>query len=197
MAAPRPCWALPQELRDERILSLLRDLVRINTEHAAPAPGAPYGEGCELALRRALLECESRGMRTSRLGRKVGIAEVGERGPLVAFPCTWTSSPPATAGRADPYGAQVEDGMLYGRGCMDNKIGAAVMIELVGELWERARATTGLPCRIRIIFGTDEETGMSDLREYVESAASCLPWGLYRTRRFPSCAARRRGFTWC
>ena len=185
MTTPRPCWAIPQGLRDDRILSLLRDLVRINTEHAAPAPGAPYGEGCELALRRALLECESRGMRTSRLGQKVGIAEVGEDGPLVAFPVHLDVVPAGDGWTRDPYGAQVEDGMLYGRGCMDNKIGAAVMIELVGELWERARAAAGLPCRIRIIFGTDEETGMSDLREYVESGCELPSLGFVPDAAFP------------
>ena len=159
--------------------------MRINTEHAAPAPGAPYGEGCELALRRALLECESRGMRTSRLGRKVGIAEVGESGPLVAFPVHLDVVPAGDGWTRDPYGAQVEDGMLYGRGCMDNKVGAAVMIELVGELWARARAAAGLPCRIRIIFGTDEETGMSDLREYVESGCELPSLGFVPDAAFP------------
>lgn len=53
--------------------------------HADATANAKDGEGCELALRQAFLECESRGMRTSRLGQKVGIAEVGEDGPLVAF----------------------------------------------------------------------------------------------------------------
>ena len=52
---------------------------------ADAAAKAKDGEGCELELRRAFLECESRGMRTSRLGQKVGIAEGGESGPLVAF----------------------------------------------------------------------------------------------------------------
>ncbi len=173
-------------MRDERILLLLRELVSINTEHAAPMQGAPYGEGCAHALEHVLAGCELRGMRVSRLGQKVGWAEVGQGGPLVAFPVHLDVVPAGDGWSRDPYGAQVEKGVLYGRGCMDNKIGAAIMIELVGELWRReCAAGRDLPCRLRIIFGTDEETGMSDLREYVESGCELPRLGFVPDATFP------------
>ena len=181
MAAPRPCWALPQELRDERILSLLRDLVRINTEHAAPAPGAPYGEGCELALRRALLECESRGMRTSRLGRKVGIAEVGESGPLVAFPVHLDVVPAGDGWTHDPYGAEIIDGRIIGRGTSDDKgPGVAALFAM------KAVLDAGIPLRrrCRLILGCDEECGMQDL-EYYEQKVGLPAKGFSPDANFP------------
>lgn len=173
-----PCREVAE--RDERIVSLLRALVRINTEHAAPAPGAPYGEGCARALDFALAECERLGFETRRLGEKVGWAETGARGPLAAFPVHLDVVPAGDGWTRDPYAAEVEDGVLYGRGCMDNKIGAAIlMVLLAGYVGE------DLPCRLRIIFGTDEETGMSDLREYVEAGEELPSMGFVPDAAFP------------
>ena len=172
--------------RDQRVLRLLRGLVRINTEHAAASPGAPYGEGCARALAFVLDECARRGWRTFRLGEKCGWAEVGDRGPLVAFPVHLDVVPAGDGWTYDPYGAQVEGDVLYGRGCVDNKIGAAVMVELVDELWHsEAAAGHELPCRLRVIFGTDEEAGMSDLREYVASGCELPSLGFVPDASFP------------
>ena len=166
--------------RDERIVSLLRALVRINTEHAAPAPGAPYGEGCARALDFALAECGRLGFETHRLGEKVGWAEIGARGPLAAFPVHLDVVPAGDGWTREPYAAEIEDGVLYGRGCMDNKIGAAILMVLLAGYVGR-----DLPCRLRIIFGTDEETGMSDLREYVGAGEELPSMGFVPDAAFP------------
>lgn len=166
--------------RDERIVSLLRALVRINTEHAAPAPGAPYGDGCARALDFALGECARLGMRVRRVGEKLGVAEVGTRGPLAAFPVHLDVVPAGEGWSHDPYAAEVEDSVLYGRGCMDNKVSAAILTVLLGE-W----AGRDLPCRLRIVFGTDEETGMSDLREYAAAGEELPSLGFVPDAAFP------------
>ena len=173
-----PCREIAR--RDEKIFSLLRALVRINTEHAAPAPGAPYGEGCARALEYALGECERLGFATHRLGEKIGWAEVGARGPLAAFPVHLDVVPAGDGWSHDPYAAEVIDGVLYGRGCMDNKIGAAILTVLLAEY-----AGQDLPCRLRIVFGTDEETGMSDLREYVGAGEELPSMGFVPDAAFP------------
>lgn len=166
--------------RDEKVVSLLRALVRINTEHAAPAPAAPYGEGCARALDFVLSECDRLGFATHRLGDKVGWAEVGNVGPLAAFPVHLDVVPAGQGWQHEPYAAEIVDGVLYGRGCMDNKIGAAILMVLLSEL-----AEDELPCRLRIVFGTDEETGMSDLRDYVEAGAELPSMGFVPDASFP------------
>lgn len=175
-----PCPS--RQARDERILALLRRLVRVNTEHAAAEPGAPYGRGCARALSLVLEECELRGFATGRFGEKIAWAEVGSGSQLAAFPVHLDVVPAGDGWSADPYGAEVKDGVLYGRGCMDNKIGAAVLIELLDALSHEAE----LPCRFRIIFGTDEETGMEDLREYVEAGCELPSLGFVPDAAFPT-----------
>lgn len=173
--------------RTERIISLLRALVRINTEHAVPARDAPYGEGCARALSLVYEECERRGFAVCRLGEKVVCAEVGSAGPLAAFPVHLDVVPAGDGWAHDPYAADLVDGVLYGRGCMDNKIGGAILIELVDEL-ARSWRDRGqeLPCRLRIIFGTDEETGMSDLEDYVNSGEELPTLGFVPDAAFPA-----------
>lgn len=166
--------------RDEKILRLLRALVRINTEHAAPESGAPYGRGCARALDLVLKECERAGLATHRLDEKVAWAQVGTVGPLAAFPVHLDVVPSGEGWDHDPYAADVEDGVIYGRGCMDNKIGAAILTVLLSE-----RAGEELPCRLRVIFGTDEETGMSDLRGYVEAGEELPSLGFVPDASFP------------
>ena len=165
--------------RDEKIVELLRALVRINTEHAAPEPGVPYGRGCARALGLALEECERAGLSTHRVDEKVAWAQAGTRGPLAAFPVHLDVVPAGEGWDHDPYAAVIEDGVLFGRGCMDNKISAAILTVLLGEL-----AGRDLPCRLRIIFGTDEETGMSDLRGYVASGEELPTMGFVPDAEF-------------
>lgn len=172
--------------RDARVLGLLRQLVRIKTEHGEPAPGAPFGEGCARALTFMLAECEARGFATHRVDDKIAWAEVGECGPLVAFPVHLDVIPATGAWSHDPYAAEIVDGVLYGRGCMDDKIGAAAMMELIGELAAEWReAGRELPCRLRIIFGTDEEAGMSDMHGYVEAGEEQPAMGFVPDAMFP------------
>lgn len=166
--------------RDERIVELLRALVRVNTEHAAPEPGAPYGRGCARALDLALGECERAGLSTHRVNEKVAWAQVGTSGPLAAFPVHLDVVPAGDGWGHDPYGAEVADGVLYGRGCVDNKMSAAILMALLAE-----RAGRELPCRLRIIFGTDEETGMSDLHDYVETGEELPSLGFVPDASFP------------
>ena len=183
-----PCRTDKQQ-RDQRVLDLLRSLVRINTEHTAPEPGAPYGKGCAAALDLALAECERRGFAVTRLDQRIGWAEVGKKGPLAAFP-VHLDVVPASGGKGwshDPYAAEVVDGVLFGRGCMDNKVGAAVMVELIDALAQEFDAGgRELPCRLRIIFGTDEETGMADLAAYVAAGCEQPTLGFVPDAAFPA-----------
>ena len=185
--AETPCRdARAREARDLRVLDLLCRLVRIKTEHGEPAPGTPYGEGCALALTFVLEECAARGFKIRRVDDKIAWAEVGDHGPLAAFPVHLDVIPATGVWTHDPYAAKIDGGVLYGRGCMDDKIGAATMVELIGELAAEWReAGRELPCRLRIIFGTDEDTGMSDMRGYVDAGEEQPALGFVPDAMFP------------
>ena len=63
----------------------------------------------------------------------------------------------------DPFGGEIEDGKIYGRGTADDKgpaVAALYAMRAVNEL--------GIPLKknVRLILGTDEECGSSDITHY-------------------------------
>lgn len=74
---------------------------------------------------------------------------------------------PVGSWKYGPFNAQVgEDGMLYGRGIQDDK---GPLIQTLYGILAAKRAGVKLPCDVRIIIGTSEETGdWSDIAHYVE-----------------------------
>lgn len=177
-----PCQTTHGDERDERILDLLCRLVNINTEHAEAAEGAPFGEGCARALALVLDECAARGFAVERVNDMIGWAQVGTAGPLVGFPVHLDVVLAGDGWSRDPFTATIVDGVLYGRGVMDNKISAAILIELLDEL--KAREAE-LPCRFRIVFGTDEESGMGDMRSYLAAGGEQPEMGFVPDAAFP------------
>jgi acetylornithine deacetylase len=125
------------------ILSLLSDLVSVNSMNPSLVPGAP-GEA-------AVAEVAARAMRAGGLdvvfqeaapGRPnvVGVLEGREPGPAIML-CGHLDTV-GVEGMADPFTPRVVDGRLYGRGAQDMKGGVAAMIAAAVELaadWKRGR----------------------------------------------------------
>ena len=63
------------------------------------------------------------------------------------------------------YGAEIHDGKMYGRGTTDDK--GPIMAALFG-LKAVKDANLTLSKRVRILFGTNEETGSKELEHYLE-----------------------------
>ena len=68
--------------------------------------------------------------------------------------------------RRDPFGGEVIDGRLYGRGSCDMKAGLAVALMTARSL---ARATTGWCGRMRLGFVCDEEGMMIGIKHYIRA----------------------------
>ena len=68
--------------------------------------------------------------------------------------------------RRDPFGGEVIDGRLYGRGSCDMKAGLAVALMTARSL---ARANTGWCGRMRLGFVCDEEGMMIGIKHYIRA----------------------------
>ena len=125
------------------ILSLLSDLVSVNSMNPSLVPGAP-GEA-------AVAEVAAQAMRAGGLdvvfqeaapGRPnvVGVLEGREPGPAIML-CGHLDTV-GVEGMTNPFTPRVADGRLYGRGAQDMKGGVAAMIAAAVELaadWKRGR----------------------------------------------------------
>ncbi|MGB9781278.1 dipeptidase PepV [Caldanaerobacter sp.] len=151
-------------MRDDIIRSV-QELVRIKSVQDEPKPGMPYGEGVAKALEKALEIAESLGFRTKNLDGYVGYAEYGEGKEMIAVLGHLDVVPEGDGWTYPPYGAEIHDGKIYGRGTVDDK--GPIIAALYG-LKAIKDAGLKLSKRVRIIFGTNEETGSHEIKYYLE-----------------------------
>ena len=64
-----------------------------------------------------------------------------------------------------PYGAEIHEGRIYGRGAIDEKGSAAAALYALKTVRD---ANLSLSKRVRVIFAYSEETGGPDVRHYLE-----------------------------
>jgi len=74
----------------------------------------------------------------------------------------------------DPFGADIDDGWLYGRGSGDSKAGASVFSHLFFMLKDKP-----LSGRLAVLFDADEHTGAfggikAFMKKYPETSAACI-----------------------
>lgn len=148
----------------EEMLSDLEGLVRINSQKGTAGPGMPFGQGPAQALAEAEKLMEKYGLKTKNYDNYVVTGDYSdeEKGldvlaHLDVVPVTedWTVT--------QPFEPKIVDGKIYGRGTADDKgpaIAALYALRAIREL--------NIPMKksVRLILGSDEECGSSDLKYY-------------------------------
>ena len=162
--------------REELVRDVCR-LVRIKSDRGEAKEGAPFGEGPLRALNDAMELTRGMGFAVTNYDNYVMTADLGGEEPgldilahldVVPVSDSWTVT--------QPFEPLVLDGRIYGRGTADDKgpaVAALYAMKAVKDL--------GIPLkkRVRLILGTDEECGSSDLEHYYareeEAPASVSP----------------------
>lgn len=149
-------------LKDEMIQALCTNL-RIPSDAQPPQPGKPNGPGVAKALEHALRVADQLGFQTKNVDGYAGYVEYGSGDEMIAVLGHLDVVPAGEGWTYPPYAGMIEDGKIYGRGTVDDK---GPMFAALFAL--KAIKDSGLPLsrRIRIIFGTSEETGSADMAYY-------------------------------
>lgn len=178
----------------EEIIEAIRENVAIDSIKGEPEPDAPYGKGPKAALDNALALGEKLGFRTGNAGNRVGWIEYGEGEEMAAVLGHLDVVPLGDGWKYPPFGGEIHDGKMYGRGVADDKgptIGAFFALKAIRDL--------GLPIdrRIRIMFGTDEECGSSCVKYYIEQGEELPTIGFTPDAEYPCifCEKGTSGFT--
>jgi acetylornithine deacetylase/succinyl-diaminopimelate desuccinylase-like protein len=153
MSLPPPALELPRDLEEEAV-TLLADLVRIDTSNP-PGRERPAAERCAEALRRDGLDpllLEGAPGRTNLLCRWKG---TGARPPLM-LTAHLDVVPAGDGWLHPPFGAEIHDGFLWGRGAVDMKHHAAACVTVLRTL---ARAGRRLARDVLLVLVADEEAG--------------------------------------
>lgn len=153
------------EANREKFLLYLQQLIAVKSVKGEATDQLPFGEGPAKALDVTLELAKSLDLLTTNHEYYVGTIDINEKSSelgilvhvdVVGEGDNWTKA---------PYGGEIADGKMYGRGASDDKgptIASLFALAAVKEL--------GIPLKsnARLIVGTDEESGCADTKYYFQ-----------------------------
>lgn len=152
---------------DEHRQEMINDicaLCRINSEKMPYKEGYPFGQGVGDALETALSMAEGYGFAIHNYDNYVGTADLNGGESCLDILAHLDVVPAGDGWQVtEPFAPLEKDGKLYGRGTADDKGPAVAALYAM-----RAVKELGLPVskNVRLILGTDEECGSSDIPHY-------------------------------
>jgi len=167
----------------EQIIEAIRRNVSIRSVQGEPESGAPFGKGPRKALDDFLALSESLGFRTGIFEDMAGWAEHGDpEAPMVCVLGHLDVVPEGKGWTYPPFGGEVHEGRIYGRGVVDDKGPVICSLFALKAITESG---TPLPKRVRILTGTNEETGSKAIHKYVSSGQDLPVLGFTPDADFP------------
>ncbi len=151
--------------RQKQLVALLARLVAVKSVKGESAPDAPFGPGPRAALDVALDICRELGLATGHDDYYVGTADLNDKDTQLHILAHLDVVGEGSGWATDPYTLVEQDGLVFGRGVSDDKgpaVAAMLAMKAVNDLG-------GVPKNVRLILGTDEESGSADIAHYYAS----------------------------
>lgn len=160
-------WQSEAEKRRDEIIRELQQLIAIpSVLSEEKTPEAPFGEDVKRALDWFLAKGEKHGYRVKNVANVAAHLEIGEGEELLGILGHVDVVPVGAGWTKDPFGGEVDGGRLYGRGSIDDKgptIAAWTALNMVKD------AGFEFTKRVRLIIGTDEESGFRCVERYFQT----------------------------
>lgn len=147
-------------------------LCRINSAEGDAKPGMPFGEGPAKALEAILAIGEAMGFRTVNYDNYVGEIEYGEGDEMLGILGHVDVVPAGEGWSRDPWGGEISDGVIWGRGTLDDK---GPMLTCLHALKIIKDMELPLNKRVRLIIGCNEETDWKCMDYYLNEVKPELP----------------------
>ncbi|MFA5527324.1 MAG: dipeptidase PepV [Peptostreptococcales bacterium] len=139
----------------DRIIKDLQGLIKIRSVDGERKEGRPFGDGVHEALMYMLDKGKELGLTTKNIDNYAGHIEIGEGEEIVGVLVHLDIVAEGSGWDMDPFGGEIIDGKLFGRGAVDNKGPAIVSLYALKTIVD---AGIKLHRRVRLILGTNEET---------------------------------------
>lgn len=156
------------DLHKESMVCALQELIRFPSvsDASAAAEGAPFGPDDKAALNFALSLCSSFGFECCDLDGYIGYADCGEGEETLGVLTHLDVVPAGEGWKYEPFGAEIHEGRIYGRGALDDKGPAIAAIFALAAI-----KSCDIPFtrKVRLMMGCDEECGMSCVKHYIEN----------------------------
>ncbi|MDY3899908.1 MAG: dipeptidase PepV [Bacilli bacterium] len=150
----------------ELVIKTLQELLQIRSvlDEATATKDMPFGKGINDALNYMMNLASKDGFKTIRDGGYAGEVSYGNGEEVVGILCHLDVVPEGKNWTYPPYEARIVDNKIYARGSTDDKgptIAAYYALKFIKD------ANIKLKKQIKIIFGTDEETGWRGIHHYL------------------------------
>ncbi len=153
------------EVNTSKLIKATSEIIRIKSVKSNPLPGMPFGKGPAMALKYMLNLAKDFGFKTKNLENYTGWAELGEGDDMIGVLVHLDVVPEGSGWTYPPYSGEIHDGKLYGRGAIDDKGPAMATLFALKTLKD---VGVKLNKRVRIIFGTDEESNCECMKYYLQ-----------------------------
>ncbi len=166
----------------DAIIKCVQDCVKIKSVEEESKDGMPFGEGVHECLKYCLRLSKSLGFNTINVDNMIGYAEYGEGDEMIAVLGHLDVVPEGDGWTYPPYGAEIHNGKIYGRGTTDDKgptIGALYALKAIKDL------NIPLKRRVRIFFGLNEETGSKCVKHYIDKGGEIPVAGFTPDAEYP------------
>ncbi len=151
------------ELNKDEMLNSLVQMIRCNSEQTE-SEVYPFGEGVQEAFTTFLELARGMGFETYNADNYGGHVDFPGTGDKILGILGHLDVVPAAGGwDFDPYGGEVKDGYIYGRGTLDDK---GPMISCLYAMKALKDAGFQPTATIRLIIGLDEETNWKGMDYY-------------------------------
>ena len=140
----------------------IQELIKIDSTNAPAQDGMPFGKGAADALNTFLSLAQSFGFVTNNYDNYVGEVIFGD-GEEFAVLAHLDVVPAGSGWSHEPFGAEIVDGKIYGRGTMDDKGPAVICLYALKALKDEGFLPNK---RIKLIVGCNEESGSACIAHY-------------------------------
>lgn len=162
-------WLQMAKARKHELIQELQQLIQIESvkDENNFSDIIPFGAGPKAALDFMLQKGIEQGMITKNIDNMAGHIEMGKGEEIVGVLCHVDVVPAGDLQKwtYPPFEGQVVDGKLFGRGAIDDK-GPTIAAWLAMKMIDDAKIP--LTKRVRMIIGTDEESGFQCVTRYFE-----------------------------
>ena len=154
----------PIDLMKQEIIAAIQGCIQIKSvkEMENAALGAPFGPGIQEALEWTLALGEKFGFTVKNVEGYAGHIEMGS-GDLLGILGHVDVVPEGDGWSVPPYSASIKDSRIYGRGALDDK---GPLLTALFAMKAIKDAQIPLNMKVRLIIGTDEESGWADMDYY-------------------------------
>ena len=151
----------------ERAVASIAESIRFDSSLAESAPGMPFGKGAYDCLRHFLSLAEELGFQTNNYDNYVGEVLFGEGAEEFAILAHLDVVPAGSGWNKDPFGGEISEGKIWGRGAVDDKGPAVCCLYALKALMDEGFVPHK---KIKLIVGCNEEAGWGCIEHYNKCA---------------------------